>query len=69
MSERDSHDILLDVQVVAQILGVSYKTVYVWVEDGTHPHYKLGRAVRFSSEQITEFLNARRRGAEAVDAR
>ena len=31
-------------------------TLYLWVEKGTIPHYRVGRLIRFKSEEIDAWL-------------
>jgi len=45
---------------VAARLGVAPSTVYAWFEEGRLPGLKLGRLVRFSEEDIQQFLREAR---------
>lgn len=47
---------LHDVPEVAAILRVRPSTIYTWTRHGQLPHIRVGRLIRFTSEQITEFL-------------
>lgn len=52
------------VQQVANMLGVSAKTIYRLVADNTIPHVRLGAAVRITRQQLEEFI-----GKEANNGR
>lgn len=63
----------LSVSDVAQLLGVSGKTVYRWVKDGRLPAYRLGQQLRFNRSELLEWATAQRvpvapHGFETVDA-
>lgn len=63
----------LSVSDVAELLGVSGKTVYRWVKDGRLPAYRLGQQLRFNRSELLEWATAQRvpvapQGFEAVDA-
>jgi excisionase family DNA binding protein len=51
---------LLDVRAVAELLHLPSRAVYLLSEDRKLPHYKIGRRLRFSREQIEAFLAAQR---------
>jgi excisionase family DNA binding protein len=51
---------MLDIQAVAQQLGISPTTVRRLVRDGELPAYKVGGRIRFKQGDIDEFLAARR---------
>jgi excisionase family DNA binding protein len=55
---------LYKVPQVATILGVKDSTIYGWVDKGKIPHIRAGRLIRFTPDQITDFLqrNTRRSG-------
>ncbi|HKJ02381.1 MAG TPA: helix-turn-helix domain-containing protein, partial [Longimicrobiales bacterium] len=62
----------LSVSDVAELLGVSGKTVYRWVKDGKLPAYRLGQQLRFNRSELLEWATAQRvpvapQGYEAVD--
>jgi len=52
---------LVDIKRLAEILGVRPATIYGWVHDGYVPHYKLGALVRFSLEDVKQWLKDKRR--------
>jgi len=54
-------DKLLDVTQLSQLLSVRPMTLYGWIHDGTLPHYKIGRLVRFSEVQIQAWLNQKKK--------
>ena len=49
----------LDVGQVAEILGLSTATIRKWVLIRYIPYRKLGRAVRFSTPEIREWVKTR----------
>lgn len=63
----------LSVSDVAELLGVSGKTVYRWVKDGRLPAYRLGQQLRFNRSELLEWATAQRvpvapHAYETVDA-
>jgi excisionase family DNA binding protein len=52
---------LLAVIDIADLLGVSIKTVRRWIDRGDLRAHHLGRRVRVSEEDLNAFLNQRRR--------
>jgi len=52
----------LTVDEVAEFLQVKRPTVYGWIFRRVLPHVKIGKFVRISPEDFTEFLRLRRRG-------
>jgi len=56
---------VLTVQDVARRFNVPVSWVYAKVEDGTLPHYKIGRYVRFNARDIEAYLAAKFREAKA----
>jgi excisionase family DNA binding protein len=55
----------LNVQDVARLFNVPVSWVYAKVEDGSLPHFKLGRYVRFRASDIEAYLAANFREAKA----
>ena len=53
---------------VAEHLAVAQGTVYLWVKQGSIPHYKLGKAVRFDPQELQEWLEARHNAARRPPA-
>jgi excisionase family DNA binding protein len=47
---------LYNVPDVATILKVKPSTVYTWVDKGKIPHIRIGRLMRFTEDQINDFL-------------
>ena len=59
---------LLSVKELARILKISPVTAYKWAERGVIPHYKLEGVVRFSRDDVLDFLQNRRKvGQELVN--
>ena len=51
---------LIDINALAEKLCVKPMTIYGWIHEGTIPHFKLGRLVRFDEDMIDEWLNNRK---------
>lgn len=51
---------LLDAPSVAQLLAIPVRSVWVLAERGELHHYKLGRRLRFSSEDVQAFIDRAR---------
>jgi len=51
---------LLGIDELAQFLGVSKGTLYVWVCHKEIPYLKVGRLVKFDSSEIDRWLNKRK---------
>ena len=49
---------LLDVRGVAELLGMSPRTIYVLVGRGELGVFRIGRSLRFSRAHVREFLDA-----------
>jgi len=52
---------LLTIHDVAQWLTVKPTTLYSWVAQGTIPHLKLGRLLRFDPDEVEAWLQNHRR--------
>ena len=52
---------LLTVKAVSEWLQVKPSTIYLWAEQGSIPHVKLGRLIRFDPDEIEAWLHAHRR--------
>jgi excisionase family DNA binding protein len=46
----------LEIRELAEYLGISVNTIYSWISQRKIPHKKLGRLVRFSVEEIDEWV-------------
>src|SRR6266850_4446440 len=51
----------LDIAALAERLRIRRSTLYAWAEQGTIPHLKLGRLLRFDPDQIEAWLQDHRR--------
>lgn len=40
----------------AQLLGVTPRTVYTFVNDGSLPGYRFGRVIRFKRSDVLDFI-------------
>jgi excisionase family DNA binding protein len=56
----DNHPQLLDIDQLAQRLGITVRHVRRLVADKRVPYYKVGRLVRFDQTEITDWLATRR---------
>lgn len=55
---------LYSVEAVAAILGVSPRTVYAWVASHDLAHYRIGRLIKVSRNQLDQFLDRKERPVE-----
>ncbi|OYD08489.1 helix-turn-helix domain-containing protein [Paludifilum halophilum] len=53
---------VLTVAQVAKYLQISEMTTYKLVQEGTIPAFKIGRHWRVKKEDLTEFIEKRKRG-------
>lgn len=53
---------LMDVTEVAHVLRISTKTVRRRVNDGSLPHHRIGRHLRFTPEDVETYLHDTYRG-------
>ena len=51
----------LDIAALAERLQIKRSTLYAWAEQGSIPHLKLGRLLRFDPDEIESWLLAHRR--------
>lgn len=51
----------LTIKDVSKMLQIKPATFYVWVAQGTIPHLKLGRLLRFDPDEIEAWLKNHRR--------
>ena len=52
-------DKLLNVQEIADLLGVQPSTIYQWTHEGFIPFVKLGKFVRFKEAAVAKWLEER----------
>jgi excisionase family DNA binding protein len=55
----------LDIAALEERLQVKRSTLYAWAEEGTIPHLKLGRLLRFDPDEIQAWLLTHRREAKS----
>ena len=60
MSISTSHDGLLDIDGLAERLGVGERFVRRLVEERRIPYLKIGRLVRFDAREVEEWIGSRR---------
>jgi excisionase family DNA binding protein len=51
----------LDIAALAERLRIKRSTLYAWAAQGTIPHLKLGRLLRFDPDEIEAWLHDQRR--------
>jgi excisionase family DNA binding protein len=61
----EAKDRLLTAEELAQYLNVTKHCIYRLVEQNRIPHLRVGRAVRFNVQEVTEYLK-KRSGARSV---
>ena len=49
-----------NVSEIANFLGVKESTIYAWVHTRQIPYYKIGRLVKFKSDEIDSWMKERR---------
>lgn len=49
---------------VAELLVVSIETIRKWTRDGIIPFHRIGRSVRYSPDEIAEWLSRNGKGQE-----
>ena len=47
---------LMGVQEVAQFIGISPNTVYLWTRQGKLPFFKLGKLLKFRIKDVEDWL-------------
>ncbi|MHB8173960.1 MAG: helix-turn-helix domain-containing protein [Nitrospirota bacterium] len=52
---------LVSAKEIIELLGIKKSTVYLWAETGVIPFYKLNGAIRFSVEEVLEWIKSCRR--------
>jgi excisionase family DNA binding protein len=61
------HPDVMDVQQISRLLGVSTKTVYKLLRDGSLPSLKVGREFRVTKVAVIRYVN--QTGHEIVSAK
>ena len=61
--KEDSSPGFLNVQQIANYLGIKASTVYSLVEQKKVPHYRIGRQIRFIGSEIDEWMNLQKEPA------
>ena len=54
---------LVDIEAVAQALGISMRQVRRFVADGQMPFVRVGHLIRFDPDELNDWINARRAGS------
>ena len=55
---------IMTLKDVSHWLQIKPSTLYVWAKEGTIPHLKLGRLIRFDGDELTTWLNSHRRDSQ-----
>lgn len=53
----------LDIAALAERLWIKRSTLYAWAAQGSIPHFKLGRLLRFDPDEIEAWLQTHRQDA------
>lgn len=59
-------DRMLKPEEVAEKLNISRPTLYKWVQKGKIPAYKYGRGLRFSEEEIEQWVKQHPKHPEMI---
>ena len=51
---------ILNLKEVAELLGMSERTIYNWAQTKYIPSFKLGKSWRFNKSEITQWINSNR---------
>ncbi len=51
---------LMTEKAAASYLSIAYRTLWGWRKQGIVPHIKFGKQVRYSREDLDEFIRERR---------
>jgi excisionase family DNA binding protein len=46
----------LNINEVSEYLGIKTSTLYFYVENGSIPHYRVGRLIRFKKQEIDQWM-------------
>ena len=53
----------LDINEVTECLGIKKSTLYFHVENGTIPHYRIGRLIRFKKQEVDQWMAGNKKEA------
>lgn len=59
----------LTVKEASSHYRIKRSTLYLWVESGSIPHYKVGRLIRFKSEEIDEWMEGFRKESKSLETK
>ena len=51
----------LNIREVGEYLGIKISTLYFYVENGSIPHYRVGRLIRFKKQDIDQWMARNRK--------
>ena len=57
---------LLDIETIAQVLGISARQIRRFVAQGQIPFVRVGHLIRFDPNELSQWLDARRSGSVEV---
>ena len=55
----------LNIREVGEYLGIKISTLYFYVANGSIPHYRVGRLIRFKKREIDEWMEGNKK--ERID--
>lgn len=56
----------LDIRDLSQYWKIPKSNIYSKVEDGTLPHYRIGRLIRFKKVEIDQWMEAQKRVSQNI---
>ena len=68
-SKTASGALLVDTAEAGRLLGVGRSTIVNLTHEGSLTPIRLGRSVRYSTDQLSEFVTQRRRSASRSESR
>jgi excisionase family DNA binding protein len=63
VGDRQPLPTLVDIQAVSNSFGISLRQVRRFVADGTIPFVRVGHLIRFDTDELNEWIDARRAGS------
>jgi len=56
----------LTIKDIATHYNIKPSTIYKWVREGKIPHFRICSLIRFKSEEVAEWIEKHKKGAESV---
>jgi excisionase family DNA binding protein len=57
---------LLNIQEIAEYLGVRESTIYKWTHEGYIPHIKIGKFLRFKIRDIDKWIDKKAKNGRII---